>query len=181
VATVAQLEAFDPSKRISAASLSDRTRRVRLFDDTLDRFLDLQPLVRRGSASAAERREWQVVVQTLVDSEVRARSRRDPTEGRRHIRSTARLIARVKGGDGPAEAVVSVGTGGFTVHTPLPCKRGDLVEVDLPLPETQDYVRALTRVVWRSPGKTGLELVQAPPADQELLASTVIESMLRSW
>ena len=61
-----------------------------------------------------ERLEWRNLVRLLIEGEVGARSKKNPTEGRRQLRTTVRLLARVTGREGPPATVsVSLGTGGF--------------------------------------------------------------------
>jgi hypothetical protein len=148
--------------------------------DSLDRFLLLQARVQNRRASSEERVEWRGLVRTLLEGEVKARSKQNPGEGRKHVRTNARVPARVRGRKGGAITVdVSLGTGGLTLHADLPYERGEVLEVTIPLPEAEDYVRALARVAWRRGGNTGLELVELSRADQDLLESAVVEAMLR--
>jgi len=149
--------------------------------DSLDRFLELHEKVRSRSATVTEQSEWRLLVRALLEGEIGARAKKNPTEGRRHVRTTVRLLARVKGREGPAATVsVSIGTGGFKLHAALPYERGEVLEVTIPLPESELPVQALTRVAWRRPGSLGLELIELSESDRDLLESAVVEAMLRS-
>jgi hypothetical protein len=149
--------------------------------DSLDRFLELYDRVRNQRASAEEKLEWQNLVRTLLDGEVGARARRSPAEGRRHVRSSIRLLARITPSRGPAATVsLSLGTGGFRVYATLPYENGAVLEVAIPLPEVPESVRALAKVAWRRTGSFGLELLEMEQTDRDLLESAVVEAMLRS-
>jgi hypothetical protein len=149
--------------------------------DSLDRFLELHERVQSKNASEDEKLEWRNLVRALLEGEVGARSRKNPTEGRRHVRTSVRLLARVQGSKGPSATVnVSLGTGGFRVHAALPYERGAVLELSIPLPDAPEPVRALTRVAWRRPGSVGLELIELAQSDRDLLESAVVEAMLRS-
>ena len=149
--------------------------------DSLDRFLDLHARVKEDQATEDEKLEWRNLIRALLDGEVTARSRKNPTEGRRHLRTTVRLLASVKGREGPSATVnLSLGTGGFKLHAAMPYERGEVVELSIPLPNAHAAVRALTRVAWKRPGSLGLELLELKEGDRDLLESAVVEAMLRS-
>lgn len=149
--------------------------------DSLDRFLELNAKVHTIAFSAEEMAEWRELLRVLLTGEIGARAHHNPGEGRRHLRTTIRLLARVQGPQGPAAIVnASLGSGGLKLYAALSWQIGDLLQLTIPLPNLLQPVRARAQVVWRRSQSLGIKFVEVTKSDREFLESAVVEAMLRA-
>jgi len=146
-------------------------------DPRFDETLELAHLATSSALSDAQRERWRALCSSILGE---LRSKSAISERRRAVRGTASLQVSVLAPEDLCGTAVTstVSSGGLSLRSRTPVQIGQSLQLSVSIPERKKPVFVSGEVVWSRTGEVGVEFVQLPQSDRELLEAVAVKALL---